>query len=339
MARLARLVALNAAVCAALALVGAAGVELWLRLTIPASSGGSIYEYTLETPRYKRMKPNASIVAWGEELRTNQLGFRDDAPMLAPKRKDEFRIIVLGDSFTVSAGVPFERIYTSLVEDALRKRFPEVSVVNLAVGGYNIVQYGLVLEEVGLDLEPDLTLVSVYPENDFSMYTYDRNYRVAAGREAAEPERRWYERLYIYRAFLGKLEARVSAWLGKNGDETKVASGGGWEANLSALRAIAERARSRNIPLAVAILPSTSPLEQQRNVFDRVLGFCRQHGLSCVDLLRPFMEANVRASSLRLNALDAHPNEKYNALVAGYLTPYLEKLYSEIRTPKPEQAQ
>src|SRR5919108_425044 len=158
MSRLGKLVALNALACLLLAAVLLAGIEIWLRLTIPASSGGSIFEYTLETPRYKRMKPNARIVAWGEELTTNQLGFRDDAPTLGPKRKDEFRIIALGDSFTVSAGVAFDRIWTSLV---------------------------------------------------------------------------------------------------------------------------------------VALLPSTWHFDRQRPLFDRVLGFCRQHELSCLDFLEPFMAAEI----------------------------------------------
>jgi hypothetical protein len=34
-----------------------------LRFSIPASSGESIYEYTLQTKRYKVMKPNATITA------------------------------------------------------------------------------------------------------------------------------------------------------------------------------------------------------------------------------------------------------------------------------------
>jgi hypothetical protein len=32
----------------------------------------------------------------------------------------------------------------------------------------------------------------------------------------------------------------------------------------------------------------------------------------------------VHYAALRLNVLDAHPNERYNVLVAEHLTPYLE---------------
>jgi hypothetical protein len=49
------------------------------------------------------------------------------------------------------------------------------------------------------------------------------------------------------------------------------------------------------------------------------------------------MAAEISGASLRLNALDAHPNEKYNALVARHLMPHLAMLYSEIRQRNPEQ--
>ena len=49
--------AVNAALLVLLAALTAGALEAWLRLTIAPSSGGSIFEYTAETPRYKRMRP------------------------------------------------------------------------------------------------------------------------------------------------------------------------------------------------------------------------------------------------------------------------------------------
>jgi len=180
-----------------LLLVMLGGVELWLRLSIPASSGDSIFEYTLESKRYKVMKRNAEIVTWGSKLQTNNLGFRDEHSVVPPKQSDEFRIIVLGDSFTVSAGVDFQDIFTSQLEKSLQQQYPHVQVINLAVGGYNILQYALVLEEVGLALQPDLVLVAVFPYNDLNNDTYAANYRQAMGEVAAEQKEPWYKGLYI----------------------------------------------------------------------------------------------------------------------------------------------
>ncbi len=319
----------NLGVLAALALALLLGAELWLRLTIPPSSGESIYVYTLATPRYKLMKPNATVKAWGKELSTNELGFRDAA--VPPKQPGELRIVVLGDSFTVAAGVDRRDMWTGLVQQHLRKGFPQARVVNLAVGGYNVVQYRMVLEEVGLRLAPDLLLVALFPDNDFSMATYEENFRVASGEPQAEPP--WHQRLYVYRAYLGRLEARARGWFAKEKPARNDRSG--WDKNAAALQAIAEIARREKLPLAVALLPHTWHFERQRPLFARVGALCRELQLACIDLLEPFIARRLDEASLRLNALDAHPNGKYNAVAAAELAPHLERMAKEIEGTAP----
>jgi hypothetical protein len=311
MKRLLALGAVNLLVLALLGLAALGGLEGYLRLTVPPSSHESIYQYTLATPRYKVMKPNASVTAWGSELRTNALGFRDEP--VPPKRPGEFRIVVLGDSFTVSAGVDYPAIWTSLLRERLGVR-----VVNLAVGGYNVVQYALVLKEVGLALQPDMVLVALYPDNDFSMDNYEANRRVARGEQPERPELAWYESAYVYRAYLAGVHARLRS---RGTPEAAAAAGAdreGWERNVAALVEIAQTARRGKLELAVVLLPRTWDLEGQRALFERVEGACREHGLRCWNLLQPIL-ARAGGEKLRLNALDAHPNARYNALVAEEL--------------------
>jgi len=310
-----KVVAINLVVVAALLLVPLMIIEIYLRATVPASSGGSLYEYTLDTKRYKVMKASTAVSAWGEELRTNELGFRDRA--VAPKQPGELRVVVLGDSFTVSAGVEREAIFTSLLE----KSRTSVRVINLAVGGYNIVQYALVLQEVGLALQPDLVLVALFPDNDFSNDTYEANYRVASGQASAEPARAWYESLYIHRAYGTRLQTKVNALLPKKSAPSRPNTG--WEDNVAALKSIAALTRDRGIALEVVLLPHTWNFERQRPLFARVHKECAGLGLACRDLLEPLIAHGVDESSLRLNALDAHPNERYNALVAEELAKLL----------------
>jgi hypothetical protein len=274
------------------------------------------------------MKPNARVVAWGKELRTNDLGFRDEAATVPAKQPGEFRIIVLGDSFTVCGGVDYRDIYTSLLEERLRKASPRAKVVNLAVPGYNPIQYALVLREVGLSLQPDMVLVGLFPDNDFSNDTYERNYRVASGEQPAAPVHAWYERLYLSRAYLGRIRARLRKIFAETApapapEAASEESAQGWKQNVAALQTIADIARREELPLAVAVLPHTWHLEKQRPLFARVEHMCRQHGLRCMNLLETFIARRIEESALRLNRLDDHPNEKYNAVVAEALAPHL----------------
>jgi hypothetical protein len=315
-----KLAMVNAGVLAALGALALGALELYLRLTVPASSGGSIFTYTRDTERYKVMKPNAAVIAFGEELRTNDLGFRDRAAEVPDKAPGEFRIVVLGDSFTVSAGVAFERIYTTKLERRLRERHPGVKVLNLAVGGYNIEQYAHVLHEVGLRLEPDLVLVAVFPENDFQRGTYELNRRVALG-EASLPQRKWYERPYVYRAYGERINAKLERMFGEpaaagNADE-------GWARNTAALSTMAHTVRERGISFKVALLPSAYGFDLQRERFERIGRFCSDQALTCLSLVEPFAAGAIAEKSLRLNRLDGHPNAKYNAVVAEHLAAYL----------------
>ena len=338
MKRILRLLAVNAAVFALLLVAGLAAIEAWLRLTVPSSSEESIFEYTLKTQRYKVMRANASVLAYGEELRTNELGFRDRQSAVPAKRPGEFRIVVLGDSFTVSAGVGYERIFTTLIEKSLRRRHPEVKVINLGVAGYNIVQYELVLKEVALGLEPDLVLVAVFPTNDFMNDTLEGNRKRAFGAPPpAGPV--GFHKLYVYQAYLGRAEAKAKSLLAQALARAKGGPGvpdpmvEAWDENVAALARIADTLRQRRIPLQVTALPHTFHFEKQRPLERRLFAFCARQGIPTYDLLEDFIASGVSESSLRLNPLDSHPNAAYNALVARYLGAHLEGLL--VRSAQP----
>jgi|GEM_PF-5708741 len=328
---LSKIIFINILILVILILIILAAIEGYLKSTIPATTGGSIFEYTLDTKRYKLMKKDAHIFAWGKELRTNKLGFRDNQAKVPAKRTDEFRIVVLGDSFTVSAGVDFDSIYTTVLEKNLQQHYKNVEVMNLATAGYNIVQYEMVLNEVALKLDPDLIIVSLFPSNDFSMDTYDHNYQVASGQIKIQ-ERPWYKKFYVYRAFLWRIVAKVDGLI--NPKEKKVADSEnerkrGWDENLSALARIIETARDKDLPLIISLLPDTWSYKSQHKSINRIKAFLAKYNSEPVVLLYPFIESGVKEKDLRVNLLDSHPNVQYNALVAKYLAPYVIKKIPE----------
>lgn len=100
-------------------------------------------------------------------VQTNSLGFRDDE-ISKPKPKNEFRILLLGDS--VVAGFEVEREETlewqleSLL-NALGKDL-QYQVINSGCRGYGTDQELLFLESSGFNLEPDLVILAFVPAND-----------------------------------------------------------------------------------------------------------------------------------------------------------------------------
>jgi hypothetical protein len=308
--------------------VALAILEGYLRLTIPASSGGSIYESSASSARHKVMKRDARIIAWGSEFRTNKLGFRDDKSDVPAKGPSEVRLIVLGDSFTVSGGVDFDKIATSLLDKRLKQQRPDAQVINLAVGGYNIIQYDLVLQEVGLSLAPDVVVVAVFPFNDLSNETYRGNESDAAGspRSTQTP---WYQKLYVYQALLVKVERRLRAMVERPAPPTPEAIAAAKaaqavreadaQANLDALERLVNSAKARGLPVVIALLPNTDNFEQQRQDFAAFEKLCETHQWRCSNLLDRFIATGKSPRSLRLNLIDGHPNEAYNAYVAQFL--------------------
>lgn len=303
-------------------------VEGYLRLTIPSSSRESIYESTTASARHKVMKADAKVIAWGSELRTNKLGFRDNQAEVPEKQPSELRLIVLGDSFTVSGGVDYDRIYTTLLDKRLKQELPHSRVFNLAVGGYNIIQYGLVLHEVGLSLAPDVVVVSVFPFNDLSNDTYRANHAEANG--TATPSRTpWHQRLYVYQALLVKVERRLKAMFGQKRaptpEETQAALAARAQReadakeNLEALEKLVDSATGNGLHVLVALLPNTDSFEKQREEFSSFVELCEKRNWRCSNLLDRFIASGASPRALRLNLIDGHPNEKYNEMVAQYL--------------------
>lgn len=326
-----KVLAWNVALTVVLALIALAGLEAWLRHTIPPMQEGRLYEYSAQSKRFKLMKPLADMRIFGARVQTNDLGFRDNRTSIPAKEPREFRIVVLGDSFTFGPGIEYEHVYTSLLRLRLARAHPEVSVINLAVEGYNIIQYEAVLEELGQRLQPDLVVVAMFPVNDFELDDYENHRRIALG---GEPHLPWYLSLYVYRAYLYRIPDLAQKALhrllpgGEGGPDL------GWEMNVAALRQMQGLVNGWKLPMTVALLPHTKGFETQRKLFARVRGLCAAEQLDCLDLLEPLRALGVRDGALVLNAIDSHPNHEYHRIIAAQLEARLApRLSAPLATP------
>jgi hypothetical protein len=120
--------------------------EVCLRVIIPPSNV-SLFVYRPDSLRSRVMRPNIRGKVYGAPIETNEQGFRARRAYTAGRGPDVRRVVVIGDSMSVCAGVPFEEIYTTRLEKRMNEAAPalESEVYNLAVGGHEMLHHAATL--------------------------------------------------------------------------------------------------------------------------------------------------------------------------------------------------
>jgi hypothetical protein len=87
-----------------------------------------------------------------------------------PKKENEFRIVVLGDSHVYGQGIKNENLFTNILEEHLNLLGSQhtFSVINAGVRAYSINQEVAFFEHIGIKLQPDFVLLCFYI-NDFAI--------------------------------------------------------------------------------------------------------------------------------------------------------------------------
>lgn len=115
-------------------------------------------------------RPNVRGIHSGEglaRLAFNSRGFHDVEHEKA-KPPGVFRVVVVGNSYSMAVQVPRQDGYVAKLAQDLRScpalAGQEIETINIAVGGFTIHQQYLMLRDYGLAFSPDLALLQV---NDF----------------------------------------------------------------------------------------------------------------------------------------------------------------------------
>jgi hypothetical protein len=118
-------------------------------------------------PRGGRLRPNTrsqilrhSLSERDVLIEVNSIGLR--YPELGPKTKDEFRVLVLGDSITLGDFVPEDETFTRQLEKLTSGRNPRVRFNNAGLPGVGTMEELYLYEEVRDRVQPDLVLVGMY---------------------------------------------------------------------------------------------------------------------------------------------------------------------------------
>ncbi len=93
-------------------------------------------------------------------IEVNSLGLR--YPELGQKTKDEFRVLVLGDSITLGDFVPEDETFTRQLEKLTTGRSKTIRFINAGLPGAGTMEELYLYEEVRDRVQPDLVLVAMY---------------------------------------------------------------------------------------------------------------------------------------------------------------------------------
>ena len=93
-------------------------------------------------------------------IRVNSIGLRSEE--LGPKEKDEFRVLVLGDSITFGDFLPEEETWCGRLEALAKGRQRRIRFVNAGLPGAGTVEEFSLFQEVKEVVKPDLVLVGMY---------------------------------------------------------------------------------------------------------------------------------------------------------------------------------
>lgn len=162
--------------------------EVFTRQLIPQNVDDKMNIFVSNPVIGFNFKPNANAFEKGKEYNApyhiNSLGLRDRE--YGEKKDGILRILLLGDSFSVSHGLPIENSLSRQMEKALQevadseKKSIKFQVINAAAGGYSPYNYLKAYQYWAPVLNPDAVVVGLSPD-DYDSGNANMHYFVENG--------------------------------------------------------------------------------------------------------------------------------------------------------------
>jgi hypothetical protein len=249
------------------------------------------------------LRPNLDLTFIRARVKTNSCGMRSpERPIQKPA--DVFRIALIGDSFAFGWGVAQDKIFAQILEDSLNARSKgtlRFEVLNFGVPGYSTFQEVALLEERGLDFQPDAVLV-YFVQNDFGMPFFIRDMENDGGLLTSLKFVQLGKKLLSPRA----LNKRIRD-VGLHPNQ--------------AIKRLSEITKQHGLKTFIAI----NPKKQWKKYLKRLPAIKKHSGIHVIPLRNGLLEyirqKNIPVEDLTLS-YDPHPSEIRHTILGNLLTPY-----------------
>ena len=297
-------------------------------------------------------KPQTTIKDFygpGRNITINEDGLRAQENYSDNKPQDQYRTVLLGDSFTLGYGVDDRNTFPQMLEDAVGAA---LQVVNMGQGGYSVGQSYLWLKRLYSKLKPD-AVVCVFIVEDFRRLAVDHTangygtprFEEYGGRLTIEnipvPAR-------LAKGTLLLQPGEVSTVLSKHSSLVRaidsalpsrlVTDEGTLSTGIVILHEIHQLCHASGQPMALVLTPTLQELSglqavtDYQNVSGLLREFAAQENIPYLDLRPAFVERQKDNVRLFLDEAFHHYNEEGNRLVSSELATWLPQVINEFPT-------
>jgi hypothetical protein len=303
--------------------MSAFSVLLFLFLSLLAVEYGLRWYYSdvLSTSRVTYFY-NRSLRKFMQER--NSFGFRGTQFEIA--KGPVYRIVVIGDSFAWGQGVlPYTDRFPELIARKLAETYPELrfEVINMGLAGMNLPQHNQ-FQQFTLSLHPDYVLYQWYA-NDMETSREGADFKTPTllgiplswHRVLLEHSVIYFMLQDLYRE-IRVAEGKQPTYTQYMTDRFKDPKSPSSTAAQKLLVELAQGFTQKHVPFGIVLFPEFSGLKGNPLGFfqQRILSFCGEQRLQCLDLTPAYMPYQDRMSELWVNRFDAHPSKLAHRIAA-----------------------
>ena len=326
-------------------------LELGVRLLVDFGSQQPIAVHDVDWDQPLRFLPGSRSTYQTSEfdvtMAFNRYG-RRDAEWSEETVADPRGILVIGDSFVLGNAVEEQETIPARIEASLAERGDAREVLNFGIPGRGPPEYARLLElALREGFGARAVVVGLFVGNDFDPIVYEPQVRPAADpppAPAGSALLRWLRMRAGQSTRAVGLALTLGRWLGLSLYD----SGGSYvflreqtpEQRELFARVLAEVARMQELATAhgrrlyVVLIPNRLQVENGEEltgrIYDaaapdsRILAWCRERGLPCLDLLPPLAAEFARGGGPLYYPIDRHFTPRGYALAADRILEFLE---------------
>ncbi|MCX7110982.1 MAG: hypothetical protein NTX45_12840 [Proteobacteria bacterium] len=276
------------------------------------------------------MLPGDMHYTYDIQVKLNSHGFC--GPEIQTKRKNEYRILALGDSHIYGQGLKEEELITTILNNSLNA--PDLkcvfNTINMGVRAYSINSELALLRKFGIQLKPDHVILFFYI-NDFEKVHISQRYAKLSDKDwymfdlsdkpTEEIVRDWnIIQLFRKSAFIMEVHDIYSATTNKEGIENQILQGvmsdkveNGIHHVKDSLDELIRLSKEYNFRVTLALIPASVQAmnEYPNQLYQSTLKqYAQQHSLDIIDLL-PILSGYYKQNGyLPLIPYDGHYNRE-----------------------------